>query len=41
MPAVDTFVFQKGWGRDIVYDFETAIDKLDMTAGTGVTRLLI
>ena len=34
--ATDTFVFTNNWGVDFVFDFETGIDKLDMTNVTGV-----
>ena len=34
--VLDTFVFTDGWGTDFVIDFEHNIDKLDLTAVTGV-----
>ena len=34
--ALDTLVFTDGWGTDFVFDFEVGIDKLDLTAVTGV-----
>ena len=34
--AVDTFVFTDGWGTDFVFDFEHDVDKLDVSAVTGL-----
>ena len=34
--ATDTFVFGDGWGTDFVFDFEHNVDKIDMTAVTGL-----
>lgn len=34
--AVDTFVFGDGWGTDFVFDFVHNVDKLDMTAVSGL-----
>ena len=34
--AVDTFVFGDGWGTDFVFDFEHDVDKLDVSAVTGL-----
>ena len=34
--AVDTFVFSDGWGTDFVFDFDNGVDKLDVSAVTGL-----
>ena len=34
--VLDTLVFTDGWGTDFVFDFEHNVDKLDLTAVTGV-----
>ena len=36
--ALDTFVFGDGWGTDFVFDFEHNVDKIDMTAVSGLTN---
>ena len=34
--VLDTLVFTDGWGTDFVFDFEHNVDKLDLSAVTGV-----
>ena len=34
--AMDIFVFGDGWGTDFVFDFEHNVDKIDMTAVSGL-----
>jgi len=35
----DRFVFATGWGNDVVADFESRVDKLDLSAVAGVAGL--
>jgi Ca2+-binding RTX toxin-like protein len=34
--AVDRFVFDDNWGTDFVFDFDNGVDKLDVSAVTGL-----
>ena len=34
--AADVFVFTDGWGTDFVFDFEDGVDRLDVSAVTGI-----
>jgi Ca2+-binding RTX toxin-like protein len=35
--AADTFNFMKGWGRDVIADFETGVDRINLEQYEGIT----
>jgi Ca2+-binding RTX toxin-like protein len=35
--AADRYVFENNWGSDQIWDFEDGVDKIDLTAVSGVT----